>query len=367
MPICHFSYSVPGYRVNNIIARMTQNLQRRLFNYGFVNSMLTNRNPTMYDLSQWPVRSPYENTKHTYLALSKQLTTKLYHCTEKTNIPINPDDVFLGHPYFPFTGRESGVTEKVIHSKNKPRIKALISPLHCDTSVQSNHLNGTYLSHVNELLRKSDILFGIMGEFWWNEWDKSIYADWKPKMVRLDMAVDINSYPFIKLHFNIAGERKFLFIGNNNPNKNTAMLTHLAEKLEPESIGWIGSGNEIPGVKRISSDVALTPDFMKEIARRYDFFISTSLADANPTTILESMAWGFPVVCTPQSGYYETEYLFNIDAKDIDKSISILNHLQFAPANYLIEVSLAARKVVKNTYNWDNFTDKIIHHLGVSK
>ena len=367
MTRCHFVYSVPGYKSNNSLTRLVHKSRRVMFNKGITRSILLNRKPSLDELNHWPVRSPYENTKHIYNALSQYVPTNLYHCSERNKIAFKSDDIFLGHPYFPYTGVEVGVTENAHSARTRPKIRALISPLHCNTSLQSEHLNGLYLHHVNSLLKSADILFGIMGEYWWKEWDNSKYASWKTKMVRLDMAVNVNNYPVIKRKFNRSGERKFLYIGNNNPNKNTEMLSDLAKNMKPGSFGWIGSGANIPYVHRISSDVTLTPDFMKKIAVEYDFFISTSIADANPTTILEAMAWGFPVVCTPQSGYYKTDYLFNIEMEDHFQSIEQLNNLQSMHSDQLVEIAKTAREVVEERYNWENFTNKIVSKLGLSK
>ena len=102
---------------------------------------------------------------------------------------------------------------------------------------------------------------------------------------------------------------------------------------------------------------------LKQIAQDFDFFISPSRADPNPTTILESMAWGFPVICTPQSGYYSTSYRYNIDANDLSKSVEVLKSLQYADEELLKKISVSAREVVVKDYNWNIFTDKILQSL----
>lgn len=323
------------------------------------------RQPDDKVFAKWPIRSPYENTKNIYHALSEIFLTKVYHCTETVRIKLNNNDIFLGHPYFPYTGHESGVTEKAVQSIKKPKVLALITPLHCNTSINSGHLDVQYLEHVNGLIDRVDVLFGIMGEYWWNEWDESPYAHWKTKMIRLDMAVDVKNYPTVKAEFNEPGKRAFLYIGNNTPNKGIPFLEKLAGNLGHENFGWIGSGPEIANVVRIDKSAVLTPDYMKNIARQYDFLISPSVADANPTTILEAMAWGFPVVCTPQSGYYESDYRFNIHADLLDYSIDVLNKLQWLPNQDLHNIAHQARTVVENDYNWSKFTDTIIKYLDL--
>jgi glycosyltransferase involved in cell wall biosynthesis len=116
---------------------------------------------------------------------------------------------------------------------------------------------------------------------------------------------------------------------------------------------------------RISGARRLTPAYMSHVAQDFDFFISPSAADPNPTTILESMAWGFPVVCTPQSGYYETSYRKNIDRTDMDRSVDVLRQLQYAEEGELLRMADEARQVVEQDYTWDLFVDRICTKLGL--
>ena len=363
---CHFVYSVPSYKREKCFNQFWHKVKYILYTYGLPVNLVGCRQPDEDIFSLWPVQSPYENTKHIYRALSKLFSTYIYHSTERVKIKLKPDDIFLGHPYFPHTGKEKGVTEHAIHSKGRPKVLAMITPLHCDTKINTTHINKAFLDHVNSLMPKVDMLFAIMGQYWWDQWDNSPYAHWKPKMVRLDMAVDVNHYPYIKKHFNKPGKRKIFYIGKNDPMKGTEFLSRLARKMTNYQFGWIGSGPNIDGVKRISYERHLNPSFMSKIAEDYDIFISTSKADPNPTTILEAMAWGFPVVCTPQSGYYETDYRFNIHADRLDDSIDVLKKLQQLPDRDLHKIACQARTVVENDYNWSKFTDTLIKNLGIS-
>lgn len=321
------------------------------------------RIPSREVFLKWPIKSPFENAKHIYLALSKKYCTKLYHFEEKVKIRFEQDDIFLGHPYFPHIPGKYGVTELATISKVRPKIFALITPLHCDTTVKTTHINKAFLDSVDRLMPTVDILFAIMGKYWWDQWDKSPYAHWKPKMVRLDMAVDVKEYPFIKKKFNKPGYRRFLYIGRNDSMKGIDFLQNLAFKLKNYEFGWIGTGPDIPGVKRISGQRQLDPEYMSNVSENYDFFISPSLADPNPTTILESMAWGFPVICTPQSGYYETSYLYNIHRNDIGKSLNILKQLQYANEEELVSMAIKARSVVEKEHTWEIFTNKLLEYF----
>ena len=357
----HFAYAAPSRGKTGRLMRFVCDKLQRL---GLPVCPFGNRSKP--DMSWWPKRSPYENTKNIFRGLSAAIPTKLYNFDERVGCHFSPGDVFLGHPFFPYCPGRKGVTELSINQAVRARIFALISPVHCDTKVETNHINRDYLNAIDRLLPHSDILFAIMGQYWWDQWPSSSFAHWMPKMVRLDMAIDTAYFPRVKNRFNPPGKRGCLYIGRNGPMKGTSLLTGLFGRLDNFRCGWIGSGPDIPGVPRISGPRALTPDFMKRIAEDFDFFITTGIADPNPTTILESMAWGFPVICTPQSGYYETTYRQNIYHDDLDRSLEVLSGLQFADESKLKKMADDARSVVEVEYTWDRFVDTICKGLGIT-
>ena len=359
---CHFAYAVPAQGIRR---RVRRKLYPRLQPFGLPLCWFGHRrNP---DTSQWPRCSPYENTRNIYAGLSAHVPTLLYDFREHVGCQCSPEDVFLGHPYFPAKPGAKGVTELSLVGRPRPRVFALISPLHCNISVRTSHINKAFLDAVDGLLPEADLLFGIMGQYWWDLWKNSPYAHWMPKMIRLDMAIAAAYFPRVKMSYNAPGKRGFLYIGRNDAMKGTEFLGRLAAALPDFRFGWIGPGEEIKGVVRISPPRLLTPDFMAEAAKNFDFFISPSVADPNPTTILESMAWGFPVVCTPQSGYYETAYMRNIYHEDLDRSVQILRDLQWAETEVLLDMAEQARDVVRRCYTWDAVVSRICEGLGLGK
>jgi glycosyltransferase involved in cell wall biosynthesis len=355
----HLVYAIPQIGRKNLIQKIIRKIKLILSEHFYSTFLFGKRRYEISDFKDWPVQSPFENTKNIYLALNNICPTYLYHLTEKSKINFERDDIFLGHPYFPITDIHKGVTEIVLNAKKRPKITSIITPLHCNLTINTSHINLDFLNHVDKLVPNCDILFGIMGEYWWDQWKNSKFAHWQTKMVRLDMAVNINNYPKVKNTFNLKGKRKFLFIGRNDPMKGSEFLSELALALPQFEFGWIGSGAEINGVKRISSFVQLTPDFMKIIASEYDFFISPSLADPNPTTILESMAWGFPILSTLESGYYESDVITNIFSNDLEKSKVVLEKYQFLDEKELMSISKNARNYVNLNHSWDKFTQTI--------
>lgn len=357
---CHLAYSVPN--TGMITQRILRKIRAVLQQAGLPISVIGKRGNV--NTNSWPTQAPYTITKHLYKELVRRVPTLLYHPSERVRCPFEPNDIFIGHPFFPYSDRTVGVTELSINREPRPRVFALLSPLHCNTRVKTNHLSKNYLDAVGRLLPGVDILFAIMGQYWWDQWTSSPYSHWKPKMVRLDMAVNIQNYPRVKKAFNPPGKRGYLYIGNNDPVKGIELLSKLLSGLGEYPRGWIGSGAEIPGIPRINRHTTLTSVFMSQLAERFDFFITTGVADANPTTILESMAWGFPVICTPQSGYYATPYRKNVFFEDIPASLEILRELQFAHEADLMRMADEARYVVEAEYNWDNFVRTIVDNLN---
>jgi len=351
---CHFVYSLP---LRNIGGKLCRRFCQMLQQLGLPVCAFGDRSKP--DMKWWPAQSPFENTKHIFQGLSSLVPTLLYDLREQVRCKFASDDVFLGHPSFPYQPGKKGVTELSLEQSSRPKVFALISPLHCNVDIQTNHINRPYLEAVGRLLERSDVLFAIMGQYWWDQWPNSPFAHWLPKMVRLDMAIDTNLFPRVKKKFNLPGKRSYLYIGQNDPMKGTDLLSRLACAMPESRFGWIGYGKDIKGVTRVSQSRSLTPEFMTKMAIDFDFFISPSLADPNPTTILESMAWGFPVVCTPQSGYYENSYRKNIYRDKFEYSLDMLRWLQKADEKVLMKMSDESRRVVESEYTWELLIDTI--------
>lgn len=356
MQKCHLVYAVPntGSKVRRLCRKSLDLLQRTALPISAIGNRQNVRT------GSWPESYPSVVTARLYSELSVRMPTLLYDLREQVRAKFETGDIFLGHPRFPYSSGVKGVTELSVGQEPRPQVVALISPLHCNIEVNTKHINKAYLDAIEQLLPKADMLFAIMGPYWWDQWDSSPYAHWKPKMIRLDLAVEVRRFPRVKKRFNAPGKRGYLYIGRNDPMKGIEFLSTLLTEVGEYPRGWIGPGPEIPGVPRISTPRLLTPKLMNHVAERFDFFITTGLADPNPTTVLESMAWGFPVICTPQSGYYATSYRCNVYHEDLSSSVQTLRELQFCDETKLIEMADEARRVVEADHNWQKFVSKVL-------
>lgn len=151
-----------------------------------------------------------------------------------------------------------------------------------------------------------------------------------------------------------------MYIGHSALFKNTAYLSELARRMPDSVFSWIGAGD-----RKIENFVPLgtcrfdTPEGLAAIAAQ-DFLITVGRADANPTTILESMAWGLVPVCTPQSGYSGHPGIVNIPLDDPSAAVLILEALQSEDVNRLREMQSANSRLLEQHFNWDRFAEQVI-------
>ncbi len=298
-----------------------------------------------------PLPAPYSITVQLHRYLAARCDVKLYDWCEKGIIELKPEDILIGHPH----PDPKTLVQQTLLSGARCQLKALLFPIH--------HALPEINEYALPLLDRADVVLGIMGPYWYDTLESSFLARWKEKIVRLDLAVNAAEFPLVKKQFNAPGKRGYLYIGNNRPEKGIEVLSETLEKLSAYPRGWVGGGADIPHVARIAGYRPLTPEFMAEIAASYDIFLNTSISDANPATILEAMAWGFPVACTPESGYYNMPTIMPLSTTDISANVAALEELQHAPEERLRELSRANRALVETQYTWERFCGTVWEQL----
>ena len=344
----HFIYRIPPS--DTMPVRLIERVQRSIIHRSNHLLPTTWRKGSNFS-RQYRQRAPYSITVNLYQKLSGRYEVKLYDLQERGIIKYSSDDIILGHPW----PRQYSVTNKAILNPRRCKLKALIFPLHHGIP-EINYYALPYME-------KADLIFGIMGPYWYDTLDASIFAQWKPKIVPLDMAIDIELFPYVKTTFNPPGKRGYLYIGRNSVEKGTHILSETMAGLQGYKRGWIGSGDDIPNVPREEYYSDLTPEYVGYLSQKYDFFVNTSISDANPTTILEAMAWGFPVACTPESGYYNQSTIISLSTKNISQNIETLIGLQDFSEEKLIALSQSNRRLVQNKYTWDRFSDTVLTNI----
>lgn len=338
----HFVYAVPQRRTplrhayDAVCTRMARATGRTYtpWRYGDLH----------YD-RRLPLHSPISITVSLLQHLQKSYRVLLYDWLE-TGVPpcYGPDDIIIGH----LAPQPTTPMQRFVTCDKPAAAKILIEPF------AFRLLEDT--AFILPALPKVDAFAAICGPYWIDRLAESPFEQYRELIHRVDMAIDIRDYPCLKRSFGAYGKRRFLYIGHNRkPAKGCSYLSVLAASLPDVEFAWIGSGPEIPYVRRISSGRALTPAYMKTVCEQFDFLITMGVSDANPTTVLEAMAWGLPVVCTPQSGYCDPEEVFNVELDDMNWNIALIKKLQELSASDLLEISNRNRQRVASHYTWDRF------------
>ncbi|HEU4470472.1 MAG TPA: glycosyltransferase [Flavisolibacter sp.] len=296
--------------------------------------------------------------------MEKHYEIRLYDVYENSDIVLGENDKFLGHYWPDMNTKEQGnnswsrfdedhVTNKVmVRYPNDPRVFG-ISPFN-----HSIEQNGWAIP----LLRQLHCYIGINGDYWMESLAQSPYAFMKGRMFHLNMPIDQESYPRIKRSFGKKGARKFFYIGRVSKEKNTAMLEQIAASSPHFEGGYIGNGL-IKGWKQIAAKAALTPDYMMKLSQEYDVFINTSTFDAQATTVLEAMSWGFAVACTPESGYTDAP-IFQLSATDLEHNLKMIDAIQATEESELHERVRQYDHLLAEKYTWKKFADKLIKILN---
>jgi glycosyltransferase involved in cell wall biosynthesis len=281
-------------------------------------------------------------------ALSSLGPVITYNCDSIGKIVPKPNDILIGHPHpFPFT-----IFRRSLNNTNWSRI-IILQPFNLDVN---------QVGYIDSIIDRCDRFLAITGKYWFNRIDQSCLTRWSPKMVHIDLAVDRNNFPKIKKVFNLPGQRKFIYIGNDNPVKNVSFLSKIAQVLPEYSFSWAGKGKKRVGLHQLGQ-IDFSSKHGKELIAQYDFMITVGTADANPTTILEAMSWGLVPVCTPTSGYENVPGIVNVPTNDLEGAVSVLRHLQNAPEEELLTFVNLAEELLTTHFNWDRFSEQVIRVL----
>ena len=273
--------------------------------------------------------------------LLRDYPVKFYDWRDRTRIQPAPGDVLLGHPH----RRKGTVFTASLRDPNFSR-RILIQPYAPD--MRQN-------SYTDQSIDACDLFLTITGNHWFKRIAESPFARWQPKMRHMDLAVDRAHFPRLKHGFNPPGQRKFVYIGNTAHLKNTAYLSRLRSECKGADISWIGRGKKsIPNVESYGFVDFSKPE-AQALVQRFDFMITVGNLDPNPTTILESMAWGLIPVCTPQSGYENAAGIVNIPLDDVAGAQAVFDRLQAADEATLLQLQADGQAALAQHYHWDRF------------
>lgn len=218
------------------------------------------------------------------------------------------------------------------------------------------------IAFLDDVIPRCDRFLAITGSYWYERLPQSRVAHWGPKTVHMDMAVDRHDFPPLGRTWNAIGKRRIVYIGHTAWMKNTGYLSEIAAQMPETSFAWIGSGEDISGVQRLGQLDFSLPDSRLALSA-FDFVISVSTADANPTTILEAMAWGLIPVCTPESGYAGIRSIPNIPLAAPAKAAEFLRELLSLDADQLDGLQRANWQLLDSHFNWKRFSAQLVDEI----
>lgn len=337
----HFVYQYPGSLRNSKIFKGP--VVRSLINIFFL-KLRRKMCFRSFEHIPWPapVRAPMSISKSIGEALvEKKYRLKFYDLEEAFAINPVPGDVLLGHIH----PDKNTVMRKSIENSSFLK-KIFISPY-----------NGSLkqVDFIIDYLGVADYYFAICGDYWFAESNlNAAQKKYNNKFIYINMGINLADYPQVKTSFGPEGKRKFFYIGRPSrygDEKGEKMLEQIARRTEGFQGGCIFPGN-LEGWKSICQPTDLRAELIEElVAKEYDFFINCSRADAQATTVLEAMSWGFPVACTKETGYNDTG-IFYLSTDDVNSNLGVLEKMQFLPAKNLIEIAASNRELLAEKYNW---------------
>lgn len=290
------------------------------------------------------ISSPHSIGRHLAQALSSSYRVEVHRLELLKAIRPISGDVLLGHPH-----QVAGTCfRRSMKHQGWSRVITMC-PFNGDPGL---------VSYLDSSVVNSDLFLAISGPFWFNQVVKGPYASWLPRMVRLDMAVDRIDFPRVRARLAPPGKRRFVYIGNTSPTKNTGYLSEIARRLPHMDFAWIGAGGEIPGVRSLGY-ADFSTDAGRRLVSEFDFMVTVGRMDANPTTVLEAMSWGLLPVCTPQSGYMGEPGIPNVPLDDLNGACCVLQGLQEAPTPTLDRLRAINDEALDSRFSWGRFATTV--------
>jgi glycosyltransferase involved in cell wall biosynthesis len=296
------------------------------------------------------ISTPDAIGRHLKFALEKNYQVTTYNYDEIKIIQPGETDILIGHWHpNPFT-----VFRMSANKKGWKRVLVL-APFCPDPT-------GWHNAFGNKVIEKCDRFLAITGNAWLKRLKDSPFRHWEPKIVHLDLAVNRDDFPFIKNYFNPKGKRRFLYIGHTAWYKNTSFLEKLAKEFPEIDFAWMGGTKSLKNINTLGI-FDFSKEEAKNLIKKYDFLITVGSSDANPTTILEAMAWGLIPVSSVQSGYKGFSSIRNISIDNIEDAVETIHNLQFVPEEQLKKWQQENFTKLENHFNWDRFCGQVLNEV----
>ena len=297
-----------------------------------------------------PLNSPYSityNVAHYLRERAPEIgyTFQYVNLDDTTPQTFGKDDIAIGHTWW-----EGGFMHQALDADICAKI--ILQPY------SRYMVSETDIPMVLNLWNKADHLLLITGEHWWNGIPDSPYSELKAQKTRVDMALDSSIHVYQKERWNSVGKRNFLIIGNDIWAKGFEHVAELA-RVAGIRIGHAGHMNDetFQHVPQFTSygGIVFEPNNQRAIANEYDFFLSIANADACPTTLLETSAWGLVAACNVESGYLPNRPFIELRKGDLQYNLEVIDMLQRTSEYNLRKRSRMVREVIEKEYTWERF------------
>lgn len=262
---------------------------------------------------------------------------------------IGADDICVGHVWWP-----DGFMNRALASP--ARLKFVLQPY------SPGMVAPTERDWIRLLFGKADHLFLVTGPAWYDAMPDGPFADWQAKATRLDMAIDVTLHPHSKRRWNPPGKRALLAIGADTPAKGLDIVADFA-RIGGFKLGHFGAAapgrfQHVPqAIEYGGVDFDLAGQ--QHITDEYDGFISLARMDANPTTLLETAAWGLVPFCNVESGYHPGEPFLELRLDDMRFNLEVLDWFQRAPEYELRCRADAIQREVVEQHTWARFCETL--------
>jgi glycosyltransferase involved in cell wall biosynthesis len=141
------------------------------------------------------------------------------------------------------------------------------------------------------------------------------------------------------------------WIGKRRAAKNHELLHEVVATLAPEGFRF----EAVVQPKDVPKTELLTPEALRELYRRIDFYLCTSWHEGTPNPALEAAACGAPLVTTPVGNMPELvrheENGFFVDP-ELGSVAETLRGLRLLGAERYARLSEAIRKDIENDWTW---------------
>lgn len=228
--------------------------------------------------------------------------------------------------------------------------------------LQPFNLDPLQVGFIQPWIDRVDGFLAISGPKWKELLPFSSFAHWQPKMTFLDMAIDAKRFPFNISH-RPDGKRRVLFIGHSGWTKNPRALQEVRRLLPDIDFGWAGSGTELEGFTPLGF-LDLSTQKGQDLVRGYDVTISLGHADANPTTVLESMCLGLLPVVSETSGWVDDQGVITVPYSRPDLIAARLRLVLGMDAVEWDNRLTMNRERVERHFNWDGFSAQVAGALA---